>query len=66
MTSVQNAQSVVSQFSRTELLSFREWFREFDNDAWDNQIEADAQAGKFDAMAREALAEYHAGNSSEI
>ena len=29
-------------------------------------IEADAKAGKLDARAEEALAEYHAGKATEI
>ena len=33
-------------------------FAEFDAAAWDAQIEADAAAGKLDAFAAEALAEY--------
>ena len=37
----------------------------FDADAWDAQIEFDA-AGKLDALAEEALAEYKAGKAKEI
>ncbi|MEI6415844.1 MAG: DUF2442 domain-containing protein [Pseudomonadota bacterium] len=33
---------------------------------WDERIEADARAGKFDALAAEALAEYHAGQAREF
>jgi hypothetical protein len=34
--------------------------------AWDAQIEADANAGKLDALAAEALAEYHNGTAREL
>lgn len=37
-----------------------------DGDAWDRQIEEDAAAGKLDALAAEALAEYEAGRTSEL
>jgi hypothetical protein len=37
-----------------------------DGDAWDRQIEEDAAAGKLDALAAEALAEYEAGQASEL
>jgi hypothetical protein len=47
----------VEQLSPDELAKFRRWFLEFDAAAWDAQIEADAAAGKFDALADEALAE---------
>jgi hypothetical protein len=33
---------------------------------WDVQIEADAGAGKLDALAAEALAEYHTGKARQL
>ena len=39
-----------------DLAKFRRWFAEFDAKAWDAQIEADAAAGKLDALAAEAKA----------
>ncbi|MCI0465456.1 MAG: hypothetical protein L0Y57_00360 [Beijerinckiaceae bacterium] len=39
----------------------RGWFLEFEAAIWDAHIEADAAAGKFDALAEEALAEYRSG-----
>ncbi|CAK0779842.1 conserved hypothetical protein [Gammaproteobacteria bacterium] len=56
----------VSQLPISDLAKFRHWFAEFDAEAWDEQIEADARAGKFDALAAEALAEYHAGQAREL
>jgi hypothetical protein len=56
----------VEQLSPDELAKFRRWFLEFDAAAWDAQIEKDAAAGKFDALAEEALAEYRAGKAREI
>jgi len=34
--------------------------------AWDQQIEADAKAGKLDALADEALADHRAGRSRKL
>lgn len=48
-----------------DLERFRRWFREFDADAWDRQIEEDAKNGKLDFLAEEALAEYQAGETRE-
>jgi hypothetical protein len=56
----------VQQLPPAELAKFRRWFAEFDADAWDAQIEADAAAGKLDALAEEALAEYRKGEAREI
>ena len=66
MTTVETIEKAIAQLPPEELAKFRRWFLEFDADAWDAQIEADAAAGKFDALAEEALAEYRAGKAREI
>ena len=66
MTLVQSLEEEVKRLSPTELRTFRDWFMEWDADAWDHQIEQDAQTGKLDALAAEALAEYHSGKCTEI
>ena len=60
------AEKAVIQLSPAELSQFRQWFAEYDGDIWDAQIESDAAAGKLDALAQEALTEYHAGKATEI
>ena len=59
MLTAEFVEQSVKQLSSEELAKFRRWYAEFDADAWDAQIEADAAAGKLDALAAEALAEYH-------
>jgi hypothetical protein len=49
-----------------ELSRFRAWFLEFDHQAWDRQIEADAKAGKLDGLVNEAVADYKAGKARGI
>lgn len=66
MTTLENAEKIVAQLSPVELSQFRQWFAEFDSEVWDAQIEADAASGKLNALAEEALAEYHAGKATEI
>ena len=66
MTAVETIEQAVKQLPPDELAKFRRWFLEFDATAWDAQIEADAAAGKFDALAEEALAEYRSGKAREI
>ena len=38
----------------------------FDSDAWDRQIEADADSGRLDTLAEEALADLRAGRGTEL
>ncbi|MFO1432384.1 MAG: hypothetical protein U1F76_19960 [Candidatus Competibacteraceae bacterium] len=66
MTTAESVEQAVKQLSSAELAKFRRWFSQFDADAWDAQIEADAAAGKLDALAEEALAEYRSGQAHEI
>ncbi|MGH8531896.1 MAG: hypothetical protein ACREV1_03990 [Gammaproteobacteria bacterium] len=66
MTSVETIERAIEQLPPNELAKLRRWFLEFDAAAWDAQIEDDAAAGKFDALAEEALAEYRSGKAREI
>ena len=66
MTAIQSLEEQVKQLSREKLREFREWFFRWDADDWDRQIERDARAGKLDALAAEALAEYASGKAKEI
>ncbi|MGH8507800.1 MAG: hypothetical protein ACREVH_03675 [Gammaproteobacteria bacterium] len=66
MTTVETIERAIEQLPPNELAKLRRWFLEFDTAAWDAQIEADAAAGKFDALAEAALAEYHSGKAREI
>jgi hypothetical protein len=66
MTAVELVEKEIEKFPKKELTEFRRWFEKYDSDAWDAQIEADAAAGKLDALAEEAIAEYNAGKAREI
>jgi hypothetical protein len=56
----------IQELSQTELAAFRQWFRDFDSQAWDRQIEEDVQAGKLDAQANKALKDFESGKFSEM
>jgi len=44
-------EAAVQALPPSALADFRRWFMEFDSAAWDRQLEADASAGKLDALA---------------
>ncbi|MBM2810928.1 MAG: uncharacterized protein HW416_1687 [Chloroflexi bacterium] len=56
----------VRRLSPAELNRFAEWFVQFDSEVWDQQFEADAAAGKFDAAAERAIQSHAAGQSTEL
>lgn len=66
MTTIETIERAVEHLDAEELATFRRWFLEYDAEAWDAQIEADAAAGKLDALAEEALADYRSGKAREI
>jgi hypothetical protein len=56
----------VQQRSAKEFGQFRDWFLEYEWDAWDRQIECDAKAGKLDAPARKALEDHAVGRTTPL
>jgi hypothetical protein len=53
----------VQQLSAEELRQFRDWFLEFEWEAWDRQIERDSKAGKQDNMSPKAPEGYVAAQT---
>ena len=66
MSTVQEIEQAVSQLAPRDLARFRKWFDAFDAKVWDKQFERDAQAGKLDQLANQALADYAAGHFKEL
>jgi hypothetical protein len=66
MNKVKKIGREIQGFSPAELAAFRKWFREFDAEAWDRQIEEDIQAGKLDALAEAASQACKSGELSII
>ena len=66
MSKVENIDREIPKLPPSELEAFRRWFREYDSDEWDRQIEEDVRAGKLDKLAEEALAAHRAGKSKEL
>jgi hypothetical protein len=66
MTTAEDIEKAVEQLTPRELARFRAWFEAFDARQFDAAIERDAQAGKLDTHADEALAAHRAGRSREL
>lgn len=64
--SVKEIEAAISQLSPEELAQFTEWFTEFQATAWDEQLEADAKAGKLDELVREAKADFASGKCKPL
>lgn len=66
MNKVEKIGHEIKGLSPSELAAFRKWFRDFDAEAWDRQIEEDLKAGKLDTLADEALQDYASGKAREM
>ena len=66
MTELEKLEQRIQRLSPDELKRFRAWFAEFDARVWDEQIEADAKAGKLDKLVSEALSEYKSRKKREL
>jgi thiaminase len=66
MAKIEELANEIQQLSRDELALFREWFRKYDSDEWDKEIEEDVRAGRLDKLANAAIAEHKAGRTKEL
>ncbi len=64
--SVQEIEAAIAQLPRHEISELSRWFEEFENQVWDEQIERDANAGRFDKLIEQAKAQYAAGQCKPL
>ena len=66
MGKIEKIEHQIEALTAQELAEFRRWYREFDAEAWDRQIQGDIQANKLDVVAEEAIKAYQIGKAREI
>ena len=66
MSKVNDLERQVLGLSAEELATFRQWFAEFDADAWDRRFASDVEAGKLDTLAQNALDAHTTGKSTKL
>lgn len=66
MTRMEKLEREIQKLSPQELADLRDWFRKYDAEAWDRQIEEDVRGGRLDGLAEEALAAHKAGRTKEL
>jgi hypothetical protein len=66
MITVTEIEAAVKSLSRADLSRFRDWFLQFDAEAWDRQFAQDAETGKLDSLAEEALQDLLSGRCSDL
>ena len=66
MTKIEKLENGVRRLNPEELAAFRDWFRRYDSDEWDKEIERDVSAGRLDRLTEEAIAAHKAGRTREL
>ncbi len=66
METLERLEEEVRKLSPEEFARFKDWVIEFEWNAWDKQIECDSTAGKLDALAAKARADYSAGRTRAL
>lgn len=66
MSTVEEITAAIEQLSTDEVALIRAWFMEFNDRLWDEQIERDEQAGRFDTLIDKALDEHLAGRTRSL
>ena len=63
MSTVKEIEAAIGELPRDQFFQLITWLKGQFEDEWDRQIEDDVKSGKLDYLAREALAEYHSGQT---
>ena len=66
MPTVAEIQQAILNLPKVEYAEIVEWLHELEEEEWDRQIEADAKAGRLDALAAEAWEAKARGALGEI
>jgi len=66
MTRLEKLEREIQRLGPDEIAILRDWFRKYDAEAWDRQIEEDARVGKLDRFAEEALTAHKGGRTKEL
>ncbi|MBM4323578.1 MAG: hypothetical protein FJ115_08490 [Deltaproteobacteria bacterium] len=66
MTRLEKLEREIQRLGPDEIAILRDWFRKYDAEAWDRQIEEDARVGKLDRLGEEALTAHKGGRTKEL
>ena len=64
MSTVQEIEMAIQKLKPQEIHEVADWLQELREGVWDQQIDADAKAGRLDKMITKAKASYRAGKAT--
>jgi len=66
MSEVEELESRVRSLPTEDFSAFRDWFSEYENELWDQQIANDCRASKFNALIARVRVEMAQGKAKEL
>ena len=66
MTQLEKIEKQITELNAADRDKLLDWLAEFQEQAWDRQIEDDIKAGRLDAIAEEVLADHRAGRTRPL
>lgn len=66
MSTVAEIEQAIQKLTPREIKAVADWLQEFREEMWDEQIAADAKAGKLDKVIAKAKAGYRAGKATSF
>lgn len=66
MSCLEKIQQEILALPETEYKQLRQWFSKLDWEKWDQEIEADSEAGKLDFLIAEVLEEKEKGTLKDL
>ena len=66
MSTVAEIQQVIISLSKSDYAQLRRWLNEYDWEEWDQQIEADSEAGKLDFLVDQATEAKRQGTLEDL
>ena len=66
MTKIEQIQADIEKLAPAEIAKLRDWLEELDARLFDDKIVRDAESGKLDTLANQALADHTRGKSRKL
>jgi hypothetical protein len=66
MTTVEDIEKAIQKLGASELDRLRAWFEDYQAARFDEKIARDAEAGKLDRLAGQAVADFRKGRAREL
>ena len=66
MSTVAEIQQAIISLSKSDYAQLRRWLNEYDWEEWDQQIEADSEAGKLDFLVDQATEAKRQGTLEDL